>query len=129
MDISFYKTVGFKVMRARNFIHFIHSLQSLFRSIGSAGGLKVKTLTQIARDVGSSPPWCYPFPCLYIHFREKFISYIEILCLKPYLSVKVYHSWELSSCLLSVNTSLRVSLKANSSVRQLMTALALVKDM
>ena len=39
-------------------------------------GLKVKALAQTARDVGLSPAWCYTFPCLIVHSKEKFISYI-----------------------------------------------------
>ena len=44
----------------------------------SAGGLKVKALAWTARDAGLSPAWHYPFPCLIIHSKEKFISYIYI---------------------------------------------------
>ena len=38
--------------------------------IRSAGGLNIKALTWTVRDVGLSPAWCYPFPCLYIHSKD-----------------------------------------------------------
>ena len=42
----------------------------------SAHVLKVRALTWTVRGAGLSPAQCYSFPCLYVHSKEKFISFI-----------------------------------------------------
>ena len=44
------------------------------RRVSSAGGLKVKALTQNVRDMGSSPAQCYTF-CLYLIHSKRIIIY------------------------------------------------------
>ena len=66
-----------------------------------AGGLKVKALAQTVRDAGLSPAWHYPFPCLYIHSKEKSnFSIIYLVCLYVLHDFSLQYKFALTHVLL-----------------------------
>ena len=77
----------------------------------SAGGLKVKALAQTARDVGSSPAWCYTFHPYLIHSKRKQLFIMLILfgiyhsAILPFLEPDKPFIW---GCIIIVNLSIPV---------------------